>query len=317
MKTAVLLVTAVLALGVSPAHAEESEPALEEILTERELDPVRSSDHVETLAAEIRDRRAGSYVLSRESVPVPEDAARELSRLLLAPGSYSDRVSACFTPAVAIRFYKGERAVDALVCFDCRVLVFQSANEAHSHSKLAFDPVQETLLELVRRVRPGDERLAFVRQKWSAHLRWMERMPASLRPLWKDDGDLFLGQDIVALHRALAQEIPESTARIRALLTWYGSGRGPWSDFPSYEETAERLLIQYSTGELIAACSGALSKEQSEGAARLFSDDDFQSRRPQDLRLLPDDLRKRLLEHVLASGDEDRKARARSAFAAH
>jgi hypothetical protein len=34
-----------------------------------------------------------------------------------------------------------------------------------------------------------------------------------------------------------------------------------------------------------------------------------------DLRLVPDELRKRLLEHVLASDDEDRKARARSAFA--
>jgi hypothetical protein len=78
---------------------------------------------------------------------------------------------------------------------------------------------------------------------------------------------------------------------------------------------AEQLLLTHSTAELLAAIQATpLDSSQVEGAARLFGGWTFHQERPQDGALLPPELRKRLLEHSLASTDEDKKDRARKAF---
>jgi hypothetical protein len=99
------------------------------------------------------------------------------------------------------------------------------------------------------------------------------------------------------------------------LLNWFGSGEGPWSGFPSYESTAEELLLLHKTDAILQAIRNTkLTEEQVEGTARLFGGWDFSKQRPNDLSLLPQDLKKRLLEHSLKSGDEDKKDRATRAF---
>jgi hypothetical protein len=143
--------------------------------------------------------------------------------------------------------------------------------------------------------------------------RWVEAMPLSLRPHWPSARSL--DPELGPLRAALAQEVPDRGDRVRALFAWFGSGAGPWSGFPAYEGVAENLLLDYPTAELLAAVQGReLSVEQTEGVARLFAGWTFSQRRPGDIRLLPADLKARLLTHSLASPNEDKRGRARSAF---
>jgi hypothetical protein len=117
------------------------------------------------------------------------------------------------------------------------------------------------------------------------------------------------------LEAALFSEFPNKRTRILKLMAWFGSGAGPWSGYPAYENVAQQMLLKYSTPKLIDAVANAtLSEEESEGTARLFAGSDFNDSRPQDHVLLPEDLKRHLLEHSLRSTDEDKLARARLAF---
>jgi hypothetical protein len=75
------------------------------------------------------------------------------------------------------------------------------------------------------------------------------------------------------------------------------------------------MLLDYPTADLLTAVEGRdLSVSETEGAARLFGGWTFSRRRNNDLRLLPAELKARLLKHSLASADEDKLGRARNAF---
>ena len=128
-------------------------------------------------------------------------------------------------------------------------------------------------------------------------------------------GNLMGEPDNEGMLKALAAQIPNRSERILVLLGWYGSGEGPWSGFPSYESTAENLLLAYETGETLAAINKAdLTPWQTEGAARLFAGWHFSRLHPDDLKKMDAGLKKRLLEHSLQSDDEDKKDRAKGAF---
>jgi hypothetical protein len=108
--------------------------------------------------------------------------------------------------------------------------------------------------------------------------------------------------------------LPHQDERIRALLGWFGSGAGPWSGFPGYEQAAERLLLEYSTASLVeAAASAPLSSAQWEGAARIFASWAF-SKRPHGLDELPAGLKNILWSHMRGTQDEDKLDRASRAF---
>jgi len=146
--------------------------------------------------------------------------------------------------------------------------------------------------------------------------RWLETMPSSLKPLWADALSQYHPPmefpDLKPLNAALERQYPATDHRIRALMAWFGSGAGPWSGFPAYEEIAAKLLRQYPTPELIKAVEGRLLTDQEvEGAARILG-----SWTPApDLTPIPDDLRRILLEHCLKSPDQDKVERAKRAFA--
>src|SRR5262249_14711892 len=108
-------------------------------------------------------------------------------------------------------------------------------------------------------------------KEWKDHERkWTEAMPTALRPLWPA-AKRSLDPDLTPLRKALTEQIPEKNDRILALYSWYGSGAGPWSGFPAYEDIAEKLILDYSTAELLAATDAKeLSEAQTEGVARLF-----------------------------------------------
>jgi len=148
--------------------------------------------------------------------------------------------------------------------------------------------------------------------------RWLAAMPEALRPQWEevregeDSGDRV---DRATLREALAKAVPSQPGQSRALFTWFGSGAGPWSGYPSYEGVAEEILLTYSTPELLeVAESPDLTEAQTEGAARLFGGWAFGQARGEELAQLSPTLKARLLARALASDDEDKKDRARYAF---
>jgi hypothetical protein len=101
----------------------------------------------------------------------------------------------------------------------------------------------------------------------------------------------------------------------RIVLTWYGSGDGPWSGYPAYEGIAEDLPLDFSTPEIVSTIqSSNLTESQVEGAARLFGGWKFSHLRPDDLKEVPSELKAILLEHSLKSKDQDKRDRAQHAF---
>lgn len=151
------------------------------------------------------------------------------------------------------------------------------------------------------------------RQDWQ---RFLAAMPSPLVPVWSGAVGQFGNVDVVPLRAALERGMPDENARILALLQWFGTGAGPWSGFPSYEEAAEELLLGYSTERIIRALEDArLNPAQLEGTARLFAGWSFNQQRPQGLRELPESLRKALWRHVKDTQDDDKRGRATRAFA--
>jgi hypothetical protein len=113
----------------------------------------------------------------------------------------------------------------------------------------------------------------------------------------------------------LQTNYPENHALIRALFAWYGSTESPWAGGEYYESGARLLLERFPTEELLAAVADRqITKEETNGIARLFTDWDFGGERPDDCELLPANLKSRLYEHGMASLDEDNRHRASVTF---
>ncbi len=146
--------------------------------------------------------------------------------------------------------------------------------------------------------------------------RWLTAMPKALGALWSSALRDFGRVDLDPLRSELERSMPDRGERILALLEWFGSGAGPWSGFPTYETAAENLLLDFSTAQIIVVIqSTGLSSAQTEGAARLFAGWSFGKQRPEELKDLPDALKKDLWLHTQNTEDKDKSGRARRAFA--
>jgi hypothetical protein len=145
--------------------------------------------------------------------------------------------------------------------------------------------------------------------------RWLNAMPSSLKPLWSKALSQYQPPtefpDLKPLNDALVNQYPDPYDRIRALIAWFGSGAGPWSGSPGYEEIAAGLLHQYPTSELIRAVeSRNLTDQELEGAAKILASwTTVPDRTP-----IPAELRRTLLNHCLKSSDQDKVAAAKKAF---
>jgi hypothetical protein len=151
-------------------------------------------------------------------------------------------------------------------------------------------------------------------------IRWQAAMPAALRPIWssilESGSDWGLKLEWPEVAEVMAREYPDPVLRARALLEWYGQGAGPWSGCPAYEQAPEWCLLQLPLDVLVRAAETQPQTEALlEGAARFFAGWDFGQHRGEELAQLPPDLERRLLEHSLASPDDDKRSRARNAFA--
>lgn len=145
--------------------------------------------------------------------------------------------------------------------------------------------------------------------------RWVAAMPPALVPLERNNPFERASQDVGRYREALRAATPNTQNQVLQLLRWFGSGAGPWSGFPEYEVLAENLLMDYSTSEILAAVEGSeLDPQTLEGVARLLGGWTFGQARADDLQALPEDLKRRLLEHSLKSANDDKRKRARRAF---
>lgn len=142
--------------------------------------------------------------------------------------------------------------------------------------------------------------------------RWRAALPTSLAPFFDDmDGGGELHSEWLP---ALAAEYPDLRQRAVVLLRLFGSGAGPWSGYPSYEDVPQKLLAKMPAQVLIAAATDTSDDRVTEGAARLFSSWEFRNRLPGDRGALPAELKRRLLAHAERCENEDNRARARAAF---
>ena len=145
--------------------------------------------------------------------------------------------------------------------------------------------------------------------------RWTSATPKGLQPVWEGSLGQFGNVDTMPLRDALNKSIPEKEEQIRALLTWFGSGAGPWSGFPSYESATEELLLDYKVAEIVDALDiSKLTPEQTEGAARLFGGWSFSQKHRKGIKSVPRDLKKALWNHVKHTKDKDKLGRAKFAF---
>jgi hypothetical protein len=137
---------------------------------------------------------------------------------------------------------------------------------------------------------------------------WRAATPEVLRPFEDSKEPVKLEVEKAALHKA----VPDEGAQIRLLFAWNGSGSGPWTGYPAYEDRPEELLLTYPTAALVGSIGPDADEKVLLGAGRLFSQ--FWRTRKEDLGLIDAGLKKRLLERAMKSPIEDVRKRARAAF---
>jgi hypothetical protein len=216
----------------------------------------------------------------------------------------------------------GGHTYDYLLCYGCHGLALYKdgkyiANFAASgsadilnglltanHVPLAYIYSPKFLAEEKKRLQEEE----------AAEARWKAAMPSSFLPLWKE-WNQHEGADIKRFQAALVQQFPNKDHQILALLKLYGSGDGTWMGPSAYESLAAELLLSYTTLDIIAVFKrNMLSREQLEGAARLFSMD-IPTSRPRHLELLSPELKQLLLTHALKSKGFGNADSAKRAFA--
>ena len=146
---------------------------------------------------------------------------------------------------------------------------------------------------------------------------WFNAMPTCLHRFWEEMRDFYGPEFIPRVLTELRTGIPDQQGQVLALFGWYGAGAGPWNGIPMYERVPDELLRQFLTPHLIDLLLQSSPTElQWRGAARYFVDDSFRQRRKKDGKLLPDELKQRLLMTARATGIRDNIERAERAFGA-
>lgn len=153
------------------------------------------------------------------------------------------------------------------------------------------------------------------RRSRASRAAWEEATPKFFQRFLEMD-DFGAGAPVVEeMLDVLRTALPDRVEQGLCLFQWFGSGLGPWSGFPSYEDVPERLLLAFSTDVLIEALTRSEPNDrQWLGAARYFGGWNFSQQKRADRALLSDSLRRRLMDAALATGIEDNIQRARAAF---
>lgn len=142
-------------------------------------------------------------------------------------------------------------------------------------------------------------------------VKWVEAMPAALRESWNFREAWYEEKSAAKLHKVLESAVTNEVDRILVLLEWFGSGTGSWIRSPFYENVPKEMLFEYSSEQIVSACDGReLSERQKEGLSRFWTEIDFRARRSNDLKGIPEPLKKVLLDHSLKGTNDYNKERA-------
>lgn len=148
--------------------------------------------------------------------------------------------------------------------------------------------------------------------------RWQAAVPSCLEPYTDQIMGSFPSSapsELQPLLEALRRTYPEPQILALELFSWFGSGAGPWTGFPSYETLPESLLLTFPASLLVEALGAQpLQGAHVEGAARYFAGWTFNHHKGEEAREIPLELKRRLLEHSLRSSDADKRQRAEAAF---
>ncbi len=149
--------------------------------------------------------------------------------------------------------------------------------------------------------------------------KWLSAMPAPIRVRWeKIDWSTTIEpsqKTLDDLWSVANASFPDRKDLVLSLITWYGSGAGPWSGFPSYESAPEELLLRIDTREIVKnVLDENLSVSQLEGTARYLCGWSFHKKKPEDKALIPEDLKQRILAHVKKQNDKDKITRAQKSL---
>lgn len=245
----------------------------------------------------------GARVLFESAERHDLNALREAVKVVVPP---EPMVCACLGGPV-IELYSGSR----------RVLVLEN----HHGESIACDlwvgdapivPAEPWLawfedrgMPQLRKTYESHQRVRAKARMEQAH--WMDAMPKAMRAAWSEMQGFLATPDVVQLEAVLAEEEPIEAKRILALFALYGSGAGPWTGYPSYEDTAAQMLNQYPAKKLIEAVGSGngLSPSQMEGVARLLSGWHCGASHVDDE--VPRLLQARLLEYCSASDDPQKR----------
>jgi hypothetical protein len=180
------------------------------------------------------------------------DLAKAVAAQFKAAIASQDGPSAgCFDPRHALTVTSGGTTYDFLLCYACGEL------EVFSGKRMIADFPARGTGEVLNAILSANKvplsrsamELQDSREKFKlAESRWLAAMPSALTPLWpqvRERGGVDpqgAVRNLDPLRAALSKEFPDERSRILALYAWFGSGEGPWSGLPSYEQVAEELL---------------------------------------------------------------------------
>ncbi len=313
-----------LLLVASLAIAEPAAPVKENKLPPEAEQALRAPDKVTLYSLEPWDEPTSSDKTLRDVKILGQTEldgkrrATAIAEFKSAVANWDGMIAMCFDPRHALRVTAQGHTYDFLLCYECHQFYIYKDEDLLTTLGAAGSPkVLNGLLSAAKipLSKSAEKIAAQEKEADAAEARWRKAMPKSILPLWDGVAQGPFEPNVAPLRTALTQEFPDTRQRILALFAWYGSGEGPWSGFPSYEEIAEKLLLEYPTPDLVAAAeTEALTEPQLEGAARLFGGWPFGKNRPTDQKALPAALKKKLLDHALKSTDQDKLQRARSAF---
>lgn len=322
--------TLVLACTAQCAHAGSN------TLPDEVQQALHSGGHAELYSLEpweVPDKKTAKFhgyeILGRSGLS-PDQEFTAVAAFDAAITGFDGAIAACFDPRHAIQIRTNGHTYDFLLCYSCQQLDVYRDGKSLAAVGATGSPnvLNELLTSLHIPLSHSLEDMEASKQEEQKKSdegmkRWLPVMPASIRRVWDVDQQFRMGicpsrKPLGDLKEALQAEIPDRDARIRRLLVLYGSGTGPWSGFPEYECISEVLLQDYPTEHIVAVAQAPdASDAMLEGAARYLGGWDLAHRHPQDLRLIPAQLKKRLLEHTLRTGDPedaDRRERAMHAF---
>jgi hypothetical protein len=205
----------------------------------------------------------------------PEEATAAFAEIQHSLHEWNVGGGLCFNPHHGLSWRSGTHRYDLVICYLCGVLdIYEDSVEIGAFNTLEGTPtvlrnISNSHGLPVSSALSKSDRLNAQAQRREAH--WLEVMPDSIRPLWDDYMKSSGRRSLEPLQAALAKAVPDEKQRILILYAWYGSGAGPWSGYPGYEDTVADLLRAYPLPDLREAAQAShLSAPELSGAARFF-----------------------------------------------